>query len=102
MKIVKAKIEGFYLIPPTNEPYKNKKLVITKITHYYNDGGFDVSLNTMFGFEADDDFYKFLDLDCVVELNITNKIDKDLYYEANDFKNACFNKTENNPYQLPN
>lgn len=102
MKIVKAKIEGWYLIPPSNEPYKKRRLYISSITHYYENGEFEQELNSMFGFEAEDGFYQILDLDCEIELIITNRVHKDNYYTNNDFKNACYHKTLDNPYHLPN
>jgi len=101
MRIVKAIIEGVNLIPPKNEPYKTERLFIQKITHVYEDGGFDVYLNAIFGNVVEDEFYEMLDNDCEVELQITDKIYKDDYYKKDEFKKACFNKTVDNPYQFP-
>jgi len=101
MKIVKAIIEGVNLIPPTNEPYKTEKLWIQKITHIYEDGSFDVYMSKMFGIDSELEFFEILEKNCKVQLQIIDKIYKDDYYKTGDFKKACFNMSNDNPYQFP-
>jgi hypothetical protein len=101
MEIIKAEIIGTLLIPPQNEPYKKERLLIEKITHYYKTGGRDSFLNQFFGSTPEEEFYEILPNNCEVIISIKNRIYSDKYYMNNDFVNACFNKSNDNPYQLP-
>lgn len=99
--IIRAKIYGKMYLPLPSEPYKKPLLRIDSIEHYYKDGGYNVSLNAMMGFSVDEGFYTILPSECEVELFIKEVEDRDKYYEGSEFKRSCFNKSVDNPYQLP-
>ena len=101
-KIVKAEIEGVIRTPLSNEPYKTERLEIQKITHYYQDGGRDSYYNSAFGALAEPEFYEIFPNSCEVTVIVRPAKDIDEYYTEKSFKNACFNRSNENPYDLPN
>lgn len=99
--IIKAIISELITVPQKNEPYKTEESTITCVRVEYSDGGFDEFFNIAFGIKASDNFYDILPDDCEVEIKTTRVIDCDEYYDNQSFKNACFNRGQDNPYQLP-
>jgi len=101
MKVIKAIIKGFILIPPSNEPYKSTTVRVDMIEKFYEEGGFDIEMNCRYGLSESEGFFDELPKDCEVILDFTTRVKNDEYYDEMSFKNACYNKTLDNPYQLP-
>lgn len=101
-KAVKAIIHCTYYKVKTNEPWKSESMEIELIRKIYEDGSFDDFYNNFLGFKATKGFFDLLPEDCEIFLMERTHLLSDDYYTKRLFYSACFNRTEDNPYQLPN
>ena len=102
-KIIRAELIGIKLIQPKNEPWKKEIIEIHKITVFYENNKYEKFIDgRLFGNYDQDFFNVILPNKCKITVKLKKKMNYDEYYDSyNSFKSACFNKGNDNPYQLP-